>query len=362
MPTREKKIFSGLKHEVDAIVLMNATDPNLDYSFFYSTGIPNGLFEGALAVIRRNRTEVVCSELEELSAREAGVKTTVFETRGHREELMKKMLKGCERIGINSDELTHANYLQIKRFAEGAKLVNVSEDIQNARMVKEADEILRIKKACNIASITADEIPNMVDRGMTETEAAAEINYKMMRLGASGPAFLTISAFGKGSAEPHYFPSPLKTLSKGQFALFDFGAANKRYVSDITRTFVCSKPTSEQKLMYETVLQAQAAALEAVKDGAHGKDVDRAARNVIDRSKYKGLFIHGTGHGLGICAHDPGHISAHKDMMLREGMVLTVEPGVYVKDFGGVRIEDDVLVTKNGCRVLTSASRNFRSL
>jgi len=362
MPTREKKIFAALKHDVDAIVLMNATDPNLDYSFFYATGIPNGLFEGSLAVVRRNRTEVLCSELEELSAREAGVKATVFENRAHREELMTKMLKSSERIGINSDELTYTNYSHIKKCASGARLVNVSEDIQNARMIKEPDEILRIRKACNIASITADAIPSIVRRGMSETEAAAEINYKMMRLGASGPAFSTISAFGKGSAEPHYFPSPLRDLAKGQLALFDFGAANRRYVSDITRTYVCSRPTSEQRLMYETVLRAQAAALDMIRDGEHGKEVDQAAREVIDRTKYRGLFIHGTGHGLGICAHDPGHLSAHKDMILREGMVLTVEPGVYVKGSGGVRIEDDILVTKNGCRLLTSASKEFTSI
>lgn len=362
MPTRERRIFAALKHEVDAIVLMNATDPNLDYSFFYATGIPNGLFEGSLAIIRRNRTEVLCSRLEELSAREADVKATVFESQVHRDELMEKMLKGSERIGINSDELTHTNYSRIRGWAGGAKLVNVSEDIQNARMVKEEDEILKIKKACNIASIAADVIPDIVDRGMAETEAAAEINYKMMRLGASGPAFLTISAFGKSSAEPHYFPSATRALAKGQLALFDFGAAHKRYVSDITRTFVCSRPSSEQKAMYETVLQAQTAALGKIRHGAHGKEVDQAARDVIDRTKYKGLFIHRTGHGLGICAHDPGQISNQKDMILREGMVLTVEPGVYVRGFGGVRIEDDVLVTKNGCRLLTSASKEFRSI
>jgi Xaa-Pro dipeptidase len=114
--------------------------------------------------------------------------------------------------------------------------------------------------------------------------------------------------------------------------------------------------------MYEVVLRAQLAAIDEVRDGAQGKDVDKAARSIIDASRFKGRFIHGTGHGLGVSVHDPGYISSVRNMALREGMVLTVEPGVYLKGFGGVRIEDDVLVTKRGCRVLTSASKEFLSI
>ncbi len=361
MATRERWIFSSLKKDVDAIVLMNAVEPNLDCSFFYATGIPNGLFEGCLAIIRRSGVEVLTSELEALSAEEAGVRTSVFENGEGRAKLMKRRLSRLKRIGVNSKELTVSNHRLIKRAAGGARLVDISDDLYDARMVKQPDEVARISKACKIASEVCRSIPDYVSEGMLETEAAAEINYRMMRLGASGPAFTTTVAFGPKSAEPHYTPSQRK-LGKGRFALFDFGASYERYVSDITRTFVCGSASGRQKEMHQAVLSAQEAAIDMIEDGVHGEAVDHAARDVIDGGKFRGRFIHSTGHGLGISVHDPGSISSARDMVLREGMILTVEPGVYIEGFGGVRIEDDVLVQKNGCKVLTSCPKELRTL
>lgn len=350
-----------MKKDVDAVVLMNAVEPNLDCSFFYATGIPNGLFEGCLAIIRPSGLEVLTSELEALSAQEAGVKTRVFENGDERMKLMKRRLSRFKRIGINSRELTLANHRLIKRACGKARLVDVSEDLFGARMIKQPDEVRRISRACKIASEVGRSIPTFVSEGMLETEAAAEISYRMMRLGAAGPAFTTVAAFGAKSAEPHYTPSK-RRLRKGNLALFDFGASFERYVSDITRTFVCGTPSRRQKEMHEVVLRAQEEALDLIGDGVHGEDVDDAARNVIDASKFKGCFVHSTGHGLGISVHDPGSISSARDMVLREGMVLTVEPGAYIAGFGGVRIEDDVLVTKNGCKPLTACPKGLRRI
>lgn len=361
MATRHRKIFAEVSNKADAVVLTNASEPNVDMSFFYSTGIVNGIFEGCFAIVRQTGVEVLSSDLEALSARQAGVKTTVFRTGKQREELLRKKLKGFSKIGVNSSELTHANYKFIRKCAPKAKLVDVSEAIGRARMIKDSEEISRLRKACQIASHTADAIPDIVREGMKETEAAAELNYMMMRLGASGPAFATNASFGSTTAEPHYVPAGRK-LRRGQLALFDFGASYQRYASDITRTYTCGAPSARQRKMYETVLEAQLAAIDGVADGVHGKEVDGAARKIIDSSPFKGKFIHGTGHGLGLSVHDPGAISSARDMVLREGMVLTVEPGVYLKNFGGVRIEDDVLVTKKGCTVLTSASKEFRRI
>jgi Xaa-Pro dipeptidase len=361
MATKQKKIFSALKDEVDAVVLMNGTEPNIDQSFFYATGMMNGLFEGCAAIVWPNKVEVLTSSLEELSARQAGVRAVVFTTAKEEMELLKKRLKGLKSVGINSDELTHSNYRLIRKCSKGARLVNVSKAVHKARMVKDADEITRISRACDIASKTADKIPDFVRAGVLETEAAADVNYRMMRLGASGPSFETNASFGPATAEPHYVPGA-KKLKKGQLALFDFGAVYQRYVSDITRTYACSAPNKKQKRMYEVVLEAQLAAIDAVHGGASGKIVDKAARDVIDKSEFKGKFIHGTGHGLGVSVHDPGSISRLRKQVLMENMVMTIEPGVYVKGFGGVRIEDDVLITKNGCKVLTSASKEFISL
>jgi len=358
LPTREKRIFAAIKKDVDAVVLTNASEPNLDLSFFYATGIVNGLFEECFAIVRPRSVEVLSSQLEALSARESGVKTTVFDSGKMREALLKKMLKGMRRIGINSRELTHRNYGFIRKCAGGARLVDVSDAIGEARLIKDADEVARIKKACDITSRTAEAIPEIIRRGMSETEAAAELNYMMMKLGASGPAFDTNASFGSTTAEPHYVPAE-RTLKAGQLALFDFGAKYKRYVADLTRTFVCGTPSRRQKELYDVVRRAQQAAMDAVAAGAHGRDVDAEARKIIDGSAFKGRFIHSTGHGIGLSVHDPGSISPVRDMLLKEGMVLTVEPGAYIRNFGGVRVEDDVLVTKKGCRVLTTAPREF---
>ncbi|MEM3049657.1 MAG: M24 family metallopeptidase, partial [Thermoplasmata archaeon] len=139
-------------------------------------------------------------------------------------------------------------------------------------------------------------------------------------------------------------------------------AVYRRYVSDITRTFICGSPRAKHLRMYEVVSEAQTAAIDALRGGVKSRDVDAAAREVIDRSEFKGRFIHGTGHGLGISVHDPGAISMHVDEVLEPGMVVTVEPGVYIKGLGGIRIEDDVLVTRDGGRVLTNASKELRRI
>ncbi len=361
MATREKKIFAELEADIGAVVLTNGSEPNLDLTFFYATGITNGLFEECLAVLKRNGVEVISSQLEELSARQAKVKTTVFESSDERKRVLTRRLKGFRKVGINFKEITHANFVFVKKCARDAKLVDVSEAIGRARMMKDEDEISRIKKACDITSRAAVAIPDIVRPGIKETEAAAKLNYMMMKLGASGPAFETNASFGPTTAEPHYVPAS-RRLAKGNLALFDFGAKYRKYVADLTRTFVCGRPSKRQRDIYDTVLEAQLAAIDAVRDGAHGKDVDAAARNIIDSSPFKGRFIHGTGHGIGVSVHDPGFISSRRDMTLREGMVLTVEPGIYIKNFGGVRIEDDVLVTRRGCRVLTSAPKELTSI
>ncbi len=361
MATKEKKIFSALKTDVDAVVLMNGTEPNIDNSFFYATGITSGLFEGGIAIVKPGGVTVLSSMLEELSARKAGLRPITYSSLKESTDLTVKKLKGMKRIGVNSSSLTHENYKFIRKCAKGARLVDISKAVQQARMIKDQEEISRIRKACEIASKIADQIPDFVRTGQLETEAAAEVNYRMMRRGAEGPSFPTNASWGPATAEPHYVPGSRK-LKKGQLALFDFGALYKRYCSDVTRTYICGAPNRNQKRMYEVVLEAQLAAIDAVHDGARGKKIDAAARSVIEKSEFKGKFIHSTGHGLGLSVHDPGGMGPNRDMTLKEGMVMTIEPGVYVPGFGGVRIEDDVLVTKGGCKILTNASKDFQRI
>jgi len=174
----------------------------------------------------------------------------------------------------------------------------------------------------------------------------------MRSLGADGNAFETIAAFGRNSAEPHYRPGGRK-LRKGDVALFDFGCKCDMYCSDLTRAVFFGEPDEKLKRAYETVAEAKAAGMALMADGVPVKKVDRAARKIIDRSEFKDLFTHSFGHGIGMNAHEAVTVSKLSDDILKENMVVTAEPGVYIPRLGGIRIEDTVLVKKDGCEPLT---------
>ncbi|MGB9636144.1 MAG: M24 family metallopeptidase [Thermoplasmata archaeon] len=359
---RIRKIFEHLKEKPEVIVLRNATEPNIDPNFFYVTDLSYGLFEGSICLIWDDYSiEILTTPLEEETAKHANMPLTIFKTKEERSKILKKKLSGIKKIGMNFENLTHAAYEDTLKSAKKSEIIDVSDALRKARMIKGSEEIERIARACAIASKVADEIPEILQSRMRESEAVAEINYLMARYGASAPAFETIAAFGKNSAEPHY-TACTSTLKKGDFVLFDFGAKYMKYCSDITRTFVAGKATKEQKAIYETVLAAHDAAIDFISSGKKGKECHKAAEKIINKSKYKGRFTHGLGHGLGLTVHDPGGMSPSQDIVLEENMVLTVEPGIYIPGIGGVRIEDDILVTKDGCKVLTDAEREFREI
>lgn len=359
MKGRVKRVFSNLTEQVDAILLMNGEDPAVDVSFFYATGLESGLFEGCVAILRPDgETVVLSSALEETIARSGSSEVRIFRKNAERDEMMAQELKGISRIGINGDSLTVRNLDVIRKSVPNAEVVDVAKAIERTRLVKDDREVESIREACRIASEIADQIPSFLRVGMTEYEAAAEINYRMQKLGASSPSFETISSYGKNSAEPHHTPDGT-VLRAGDFALFDFGAKLRRYCSDITRTFVAGRPTARQLEMYETVLEAQQVGLGSIRHGASGKEVDAAARAVISRSESKGTMPHSLGHGLGLSVHDGGRMAPEIDLTLEENMVLTVEPGMYVSGYGGVRIEDVVRVRRGGCELLTSAKKDL---
>jgi Xaa-Pro dipeptidase len=355
---RLTKIFENAP-DVDAIVLTNSASPHVDMSFFYVTGLTSGIFEGCSAIVYPDHIELVASTLEEESARKGEFDVSVFATKEEGETLLRKKLKGLKKIGINADELTYASFLKLKRNSE-AEFIDVSASIGKARLTKDKDEISRIRTACNIISSVAEEIPHLVDEGMTEQELAAEINYSMQKRGASQPAFPSLICFGKNASEPHH-ASDGTPLRKGDFVLCDIGAQYNRYVSDITRTFIFGAAEEKQKSMYATVLQSQTLALEHMKEGVEGRDVHLAVKEFLDKS-YPGRFIHGLGHSIGLSVHDGGRMGADSDITLKRGMVFTVEPGVYIPGYGGVRIEDDVVITEKGVDILTTAGKELQVL
>jgi Xaa-Pro dipeptidase len=351
-----QRIFENVS-DIDAIVLMNATEPQIDMSFFYVTGLTSGLFEGCVAILHPHGLEILASSLEEESARRGEWEVSVFSNKKERDSLLKEKLTGIDHIGINADEMTYRSYLTLHETAD-ARFVDVSGAIKKARLVKDTEEIERTRRACDIISQVADEIPNLVTESMTELELTAELVYRMQKKGASGPAFSTLVCFGKNASEPHH-SSGDTPLQRGDFVLVDMGASYKRYVSDITRTYIFGKADEKQIDMYETVLKSQKIGLEAMKDGVEGKNVHMKVKKFLDQ-KYKDRFIHGLGHSIGLSVHDGERMSEDSELILQEGMIFTVEPGVYIPGYGGVRVEDDVLITKKGIEILTNAKKELQ--
>ena len=227
--------------------------------------------------------------------------------------------------------------------------------------IKDRDELASIKKAVEISDLAFERIVNIIAPGIREREIAAELEYQMMMLGSEKPAFESIVASGVNSAMPHAGAST-KKVKKGEFITLDFGATVNGYVSDITRTVVVGKATSRQKKIYGLVLKAQKAAIRKVKAGVQASAVDQAARSIITKAGYGKEFGHGTGHGIGFFVHVGPRVSSVSTDKLMVNNVVTIEPGIYISGWGGVRIEDDVAVTRKGCDVLNRAPKNLLEL
>ncbi|MCI4371067.1 MAG: Xaa-Pro peptidase family protein [Thermoplasmata archaeon] len=363
MRDRVKRIFKNVNDGLDLIVFLNSVEPHIDMSFFYATGLTGGLFEGCGAWLTPDgNCEITTSALEEETAKKSGLPLHRFQTRDESTAAIKKQLKGHRKIGVNAAELTHFAYERLKKLApKNARFVDVSDPVMETRLVKDPQELERIQRACDIASRSFEQTLPLIPSGVTEAEVAAELEYRMQKNGASGPSFRTIVGSGPNGAEPHYTAGSRKIVA-GDMIVIDFGALYEMYCSDITRTVVVGKPSEEQRRMHDTVARAQAAALAKMRSGSRGKAVDAAARTLIDRTKYKGRFIHGLGHSIGLAVHDGGALNPTSDLALRPNMVFTDEPGVYVPGFGGVRIEDDVLITNGNPRFMSTAPRELLEL
>jgi len=362
MIQRVKNIFINSKKTVDSIVIKNASTPFVDNNFFYVTGLEQGIFEGSCAVLHPDGAlDILVSELESESARKSTAHLTIYKKKEEFSALLKQLTSSSETIGVNASGLSYHDFTTLTEILPQAVFVDVSDGFFKTRLIKDEQEIQRIRQACVIADDTMGIVPDVLSEGMREYELAAEINYSLQNLGAEKPAFDTISSFGKNTAEPHYSHGDVK-LTKGDLIVCDFGACLKKYNSDITRTFLFGRATEQQKEIYKTVLQAQQIAFDAIKPGVIAGDIHHAVSSFIDSTKYTGRFIHSTGHSLGLAVHDGPGLALENTMELQENMILTVEPGIYLPGFGGVRIEDDVLIKKGGMELLTKSPRIFTEL
>ncbi|SHJ95553.1 M24 family metallopeptidase [Propionispora hippei] len=260
------------------------------------------------------------------------------------------------KIGFESDFVTFQAYTTLKKNLPHCTLEPI--ELDHLRMVKDEAEIRLIQKAVDIADAAFTHILSFLKPGITEYEVALEIEHKMRQLGAEKPAFDTIVASGIRGSLPHAMPLPNKMLTYGEFVTMDFGAVYQGYSSDITRTVVLGKANTKQQELYNLVLKAQLAGVQAVSPGKVCSEVDYAARGIIEQAGYGEFFGHGLGHGVGLAIHEEPRLSpSNETMELVSGMVVTVEPGVYLPDWGGLRIEDTVLVSAEGSKVLTASSK-----
>jgi Xaa-Pro aminopeptidase len=272
------------------------------------------------------------------------------------------LTRGRPRIGYQAKYMTVSTLSQLARLVDGrALLVPADGLVEPLAELKETRELKLIERAVKIVDRAFEEILPVIQPGVRESEVAAELEFIMLALGSEGVAFETICASGARSALPHGRASR-KRIAMGDFVTLDYGATYGGYRSDITRTVVVGKATARHKKIYGIVARAQAAAVRKIAPGASTRGVDRAARQIIGKAGYGPKFGHGTGHGIGLEVHEGPGLSSRTDSRLLPGMVVTVEPGIYIPGFGGVRIEDDVLVTKTGHRVLTTAPRKLIEL
>jgi Xaa-Pro aminopeptidase len=264
---------------------------------------------------------------------------------------------GFERAHTNYDAWTILD----EAFPSGARLKPTATLIERLRMVKSDEEIALIRQSMDATVRAFEQVIHRVRPGRTELEIAAELDYRMRKSGAEQPAFETIVASGPRSALPHARPTN-RRLAEGDLLLADMGAFREGYASDMTRVAFLGKPPARVKQMYNAVLLAQLAALEAVREGVAAQSVDRAARQVLRNFKLDRQFVHSTGHGLGLEIHEAPRLGKRDRTVLQAGMAVTIEPGVYLQGFGGIRIEDTVAVTRTGCEVLTRAPKELLML
>lgn len=346
--------------DMDAIIIANDGEPFLDSSFWYITEQASGCFESSFAIIRKDGSmDVIVNILEEETAHCGKGDVKVYHNRQELVDFFQQGLKGCETIGFNTHSASYASVMAVKKFLDrDFKIVDASDALAHTYAIKDAKEIEATRQACKISSQVANELPDYLSEGITEKQVAARMDARMRELGGTGNAFDTIAAFGPNSSQPHYMPGHY-ALKKGDAALFDFGTKYDRYCSDMTRTVFLGEPPEILKRAYEVVLEAQTAGIEEYHAGALANAADLAARKIIDESEFKGKFIHSFGHGIGMDVHQPIHISPKSEQVLEAGNIVSAEPGIYIPGVGGIRIEDTVLITENGCERLTSFPHEF---
>ena len=338
---------------LDAYVVMR--DPNV----FYLTGSISG---GRLILTRNEEPTLLVGRLNLACAQDqakgCGVKPY---TRKEQIDLIVTELGGGDLETIGFDEISLSMYNDLSGRMPDVELRTAPEIIGSMRRVKDAGEIELMKRAAELADIGMDAINDCIVDGIRENEVAAEAAYAMRREGADSLAFPFIVVSGPRSAYPHGGVTDRK-IKRGEFVTIDMGAGYKEYKTDITRTFIVGSPTERQVEIYETVLSANLSALRKIRKGVSGAEVHADAERVIGEAGYGEYFIHGLGHGVGLEVHEGPSLGKTSEDILEVGNVVTNEPGIYIPGYGGVRIEDTVLVTTSDPVCLTETPKDLDAM
>ena len=335
--------------ELDGMIINNLKN------VYYLTGFwgSNGT-----VFISRDRQILVTDARYIIAAKQ---EVTGFEIFAERDELatVAKIAKdmGLSRIGFE-DEISVSYYHRMQGAFEGLELIPQTQFVEVLRMIKDETEIATIRKACSISDQAFHDALEFIKPGKTEIEIANFLDFRMRELGAAGLSFDTILASGINSSKPHAHPMH-KPVELGEAITMDFGCLYEHYVSDMTRTIYLGHVSDEQAEIYNTVLKANQALIDQAKAGLGFRDFDKIPRDIIVEAGYGEYFTHGIGHGIGLDIHEEPYFSQTSTEVIKSGMVLTDEPGIYIEGKYGVRIEDDILITDTGCELLTLAPKEL---
>ncbi|MDI3480597.1 MAG: Xaa-Pro aminopeptidase [Tepidanaerobacteraceae bacterium] len=277
------------------------------------------------------------------------------------EETIKKVCErfGIKRLGFEKDVVTYERYEKFRDgFGDDIELVPTSGLVEELRYVKDSSEIECIRKAAQIADSAFEELLKSIKPGITEKDIEIELQYLIKKKGATDIGFPTIVASGARGSLPHAVPSD-RRIECGDFITIDFGALYNGYRSDCTRTFAVGRADERQRYIYNIVKRAQQIGIESLRPRVCGKEPDKNARSIIEEAGFGENFGHGLGHGVGLEIHEQPFMSSKCDKIIQPGNVVTVEPGIYIPGWGGVRIEDTVLVTENGPEILTKITKDL---
>lgn len=355
MNKRIEKLMELLPYELDCVLITS------DINRRYFTGM---LSSAGTLVCFRDAAYLIIDFRYIEKARKAAKGCEVLQQEDIYSQIKKLLRKhNAKTIAVEAMELSLFRFSQLQEKLSDAAEFDSSNTLSKAvyacRMVKEPEEIERIRQAQTIAEEAFQHILGFIREGVSERDIQLELDFKMLHLGAEELSFPTIALTGAATSMPHGVPSAERLVQKGDFVLMDYGAVVDGYHSDMTRTVAVGQPSEEMERVYNTVLTAQEKALHAVRAGITGQQLDSIARAHIAESGFGEHFGHSLGHGVGMEIHEYPNAAPSSTAILRSGNVITVEPGIYLPEKFGVRIEDFALVTENGCENITSAPKNM---